>query len=198
MPRIDHARNTTGRTLRRARLSLAVGGLAAVLSVLGGVAAYAAASEPEQGAVYHGCFQRHTGSVRLLTIRRPRCRGNEVALSWSQGGSPLSVGVDSFGNHASGTADVSVDHPKTGKYVVTFNDQSQLSDRGTIDCATTATLSRGMSGAFNSDSFDAPPGEISTFPGFGANFPDADQVVVNTYDSAGHPQDEAFWLVLDC
>jgi opacity protein-like surface antigen len=187
-----------GGTFGRTRLLVAAGGLAAALCALGGVAAYAAVSQPAQHGVFNGCYQRQSGLVRLLTNQRPRCGKHEVAIEWNQGGSPLTVGVDSFGNHASGTADVSVAHPKTGKYVITFNDQSQLSARGTIDCAATATLSRGMSGAFNSDLFDAPPGEISTFPGFGANFPTADQVVVNTYDSAGNPHDQSFWLVLNC
>src|SRR5574337_802419 len=71
---------------------------------------------------------------------------------------PLTVGVDSFGNHQAGTDGVTIEHPSTGKYIVTFTDLRQLSARGTIECATVATLSRGMSGAFNSHLFDAPSG----------------------------------------
>ena len=110
---------------------------------------------------------------------------------------PLTVGVDSFGNHQAGTADVTVQHPATGKYIVTFNDPQSLSARGTIECATLATLSRGMSGAFNSQLFDAPSGQIGTFPGFTVPAV-ANQVVVNTYDDAGIPADQSFWLVLFC
>jgi hypothetical protein len=185
------------------RRLMGVGGVVAALCAVGGAVAYAAAvSQPGDDGVIRGCYHQRSGLLRLLTDRRPTCRRHEVAIEWNQAGQPghalLTVGVDSFGNRAAGTADVAVAHPDTGKYVVTFNDPSQLSARGTIDCATTATLSRGMSGAFNSDAFDAPPGEISTFPAFGANFPVVDQVVVNTYDSAGTPEDQSFWLVLAC
>lgn len=110
---------------------------------------------------------------------------------------PLTVGVDSFGNHQAGTAAVTIDHPSTGKYIVTFADQHLLSARGTIECATVATLSKGMSGGYNSAIFDAPSGQIGTFPGF-TNLPDNNQVVVNTYDDAGNPFDQSFWLVLFC
>jgi len=110
---------------------------------------------------------------------------------------PLTVGVDSFGNQQAGTADVTIAHPSTGKYIVTFTDLHLLSARGTIECATVATLSRGMSGAFNSAQFNAPAGEIGTYPGF-VDPAVADQVVVNTYDSAGLPVDQGFWLVLFC
>jgi hypothetical protein len=110
---------------------------------------------------------------------------------------PLTVGVDSFGNRQAGTADVTIEHPSIGKYIVTFTDLDLLSPRGTIECATTATLSRGMSGAFNSHLFSAPSGQIGTFPGF-ADPAVADQVVVNTYDSQGAPADHSFWLVLLC
>ncbi len=110
---------------------------------------------------------------------------------------PLTVGVDSFGNHQAGTAEVTIEHPSTGKYIVTFTDLHLLSARGTIECATVATLSRGMSGAFNSNLFNAPLGQIGTFPGFTVPAV-ADQVVVNTYDGAGNPFDQSFWLVLFC
>ena len=110
---------------------------------------------------------------------------------------PLTVGVDSFGNHQAGTAEVTIAHPSTGKYIVTFTDLHLLSVRGTIECATVATLSRGMSGAFNSALFTAPSGQIGTFPGF-TDPAVADQVVVNTYDGAGNPLDHSFWLVLFC
>jgi hypothetical protein len=110
---------------------------------------------------------------------------------------PLTVGVDSFGNHQAGNAEVTIEHPSTGKYIVTFADLHLLSARGTIECATVATLSRGMSGAFNSGLFNAPSGQIGTFPGF-TDPAVADQVVVNTYDSAGNPSDQSFWLVLFC
>lgn len=109
----------------------------------------------------------------------------------------LTVGVDSFGNHQAGTAAVTIDHPITGKYIVTFTDQHLLSARGTIECATVATLSRGMSGGFNSALFNAPSGQIGTFPGF-TNLSVNNQVVVNTYDGAGNPFDQSFWLVLFC
>jgi hypothetical protein len=192
------------RTPRRARHLLIVGLLA--LPSVGAVAAYAAtAAQPDQGGVFRGCYQSSSGNVRLLTGARPQCGISEVAIEWSQTGpagppgpAPLTVGVDAFGNRQAGTADVSVSHPAAGKYVVTFNDPSKLSARGTIACATLATLSRGMTGAFNSQLFDAPPGEISTFPGFGAHFPLADQVVVNTYSGAGTPADQPFWLALFC
>jgi hypothetical protein len=189
-------------TFWRMRRLVVAGGAVAVLCAAGGVVAYAAVTQPGDDGVIRGCYHQWSGSVRLLTDRRPTCGKAELAIEWNQTGQPgqalLTVGVDSFGNHASGTADVAVAHPDTGKYIVTFNDPSQLSARGTIDCAATATLSRGMSGAFNSELFDAPPGEISTFPAFGANFPTTDQVVVNTYDSAGSPEDQSFWLVLAC
>jgi hypothetical protein len=110
---------------------------------------------------------------------------------------PLTVGVDSFGNHQGGSADVTIEHPSAGKYIVTFADLHLLSARGTIECATTATLSRGMSGAFNSHLFNAPSGQIGTFPGF-TDPAVADQVVVNTYDRDGNPADQSFWLVLFC
>lgn|SRR5574337_307497 len=110
---------------------------------------------------------------------------------------PLTVGVDSFGNHQAGTAGVTIEHPGTGKYIVTFTDLRQLSARGTIECATVATLSRGMSGAFNSHLFNASLGQIGTFPGF-SDPAVADQVVVNTYDGDGSPFDQSFWLVLFC
>lgn len=110
---------------------------------------------------------------------------------------PLTVGVDSFGNHQAGTADVTIEHPSTGKYIVTFTDVNLLSTRGTIECATVATLSRGMSGAFNSHLFNAPAGQIGTLPGFTVPAL-ADQVVVNTYDGEGNPADQSFWLVLFC
>jgi hypothetical protein len=110
---------------------------------------------------------------------------------------PLTVGVDSFGNHQAGTADVTIEHPSTGKYIITFTDLDLLSARGTIECATVATLSRGMSGAFNSHVFNAPGGQIATFPGFTVPAV-ADQVVVNTYDGDGTPLDQSFWLVLFC
>lgn len=110
---------------------------------------------------------------------------------------PLTVGVDSFGNHQGGNADVTIDHPIVGKYIVTFNDLSALSPRGTIECATLATLSRGMSGAFNSALFDAPSGQIGTYPGFAVPSL-ADQVVVSTYDHDGVALDQSFWLALFC
>jgi hypothetical protein len=184
------------------RTMLATGGVIALLGLAGGAAYAALSSQPDDDGVFHGCYQRASGVVRLLTERHPSCGRNEVAIQWQQGGGPaeglLTAGVDSFGNHAAGNADVTIAHPHTGKYVVTFEDVSKLSARGTIECATTATISRGMSGAFNSELFDAPPGEISTLPAFGANFPVVDQVVVNTYTSAGDPEDRAFWLVLAC
>src|SRR5262249_40618049 len=106
--------------------------------------------------------------------------------------------VDSFGNRQAGNAVVTIDHsPGTGKYIITFADPTLLSPRGTIECATIATLSKGMSGAFNSQVFNAPAGQIGTFPGF-TNLTVADQVVVNTYDSVGNALDQSFWLVLLC
>lgn len=184
-------------------------GVAAALAVGGGLVH---ATIPSSDGVIGGCYSNETGILRVVDREAgARCRGGETALDWSDVGPPgpqgppgdpgesaLTVGVDAFGNHVTGTADVTITHPHPGKYVVTFNDPSSLSPRGTIECATVATLSRGMSGAFNSDLFDAPPGEISTFPGFGANFPLVDQVVVNTYGSAGDPVDQPFWLVLFC
>ena len=110
---------------------------------------------------------------------------------------PLTVGVDSFGNRQAGTAEVTIEHPSTGKYIVTFADLHRLSARGTIECATVATLSRGMSGAFNSQVFNAPSGQIGTFPGFTVPAV-ADQVVVNTYDNQANPADQSFWLALFC
>jgi hypothetical protein len=110
---------------------------------------------------------------------------------------PLTVGVDSFGNHQAGTADVTIEHPSAGKFIVTFTDLDLLTARGTIECATVATLSRGMSGAFNSHVFNAPSGQIGTFPGFTVPAV-ANQVVVNTYDADGNPFDQSFWLVLFC
>jgi hypothetical protein len=113
------------------------------------------------------------------------------------GAIPLTVAVDSFGNNPGGNAAVSISHPATGKYIVTFLDRSKLSSRGTIQCATIATLSRGMSGVYNSALMDAPPGEISTLPAGGPTmWPD--QVVVSTYSSTGTPMDQSFWLVLFC
>lgn len=124
----------------------------------------------------------------LLTTTTAESKNNKA---------PLTVGVDSFGTHQAGTADVTIQHPAVGKYIITFTDLDVLSARGTIECATVATLSRGMSGAFNSHLFSAPSGQIGTFPGF-ADPAVADQVVVNTYDAAGNPLDQSFWLVLLC
>ncbi len=92
---------------------------------------------------------------------------------------------------------MTIEHPSPGKYIVTFADLHLPSARGTIECATVATLSRGMSGAFNSHLFNAPSGQIATFPGFTV-LPVADQVVVNTYDGDGNPFDQSFWLALFC
>jgi hypothetical protein len=198
----------TGNALRQRLFGrvrpLAVAGVIALAG--GAAAAYAAValSQPDESGVFHGCYHRSSGSIRLLTDARPTCGRNEVAISWSEigpagppGAAPLTVGIDAFGNRQAGTASVTVAHPTAGKYIVAFNDPSKLGSRGTIECATLASLSRGMSGAFNSEQFDAPPGEISTFPGFGASGV-ANQVVVNTYTSAGSPVDQAFWLALFC
>lgn len=139
-------------------------------------------------------LRRHAVRVGLITtifaLLAATSEGKSVKA-------PLTVGVDSFGNRQAGTAEVTIEHPGPGKYIVTFTDLHLLSPRGTIECATLATLSRGMSGAFNSHVFSAPPGQIATFPGF--TVPSvADQVVVNTYDSDGSPLDQGFWLALFC
>lgn len=168
----------------------------AVLAGLAGAQAVERA-QPDADGTLTACYGAGAGQLRLRTDDHPECRTNEREVEWSATSprAPLTVGVDSFGNRAAGTADATVAHPATGKYVVTFG--GPLPARGTIECATLATLSRGMSGAFNASVFDAPPGEISTFPAF-TDLASANQVVVSTYDSAGGAKDQSFWLVLHC
>src|SRR5262249_37218785 len=136
-------------------------------------------------------------AVRLGLITTTCVLLASTLVEGKQAHTPLTVGVDSFGNHQAGTADVTIEHPSTGKYIVTFADLHLLSARGTIECATVATLWRGISGAFISALYNAPSGQIGTFPAFTVAAV-ADQVVVNKYDSAGSPLDQSFWLVLFC
>ncbi len=173
-------------------------GLLVVAAGTAGAAVYATLPQPDEDGAITACYHHRTGKLRLLTDRRPACSTAEAPIEWtaSSATEPLTVGVDSFGNHAAGSAAVAIDHPSTGKYIVTF-DESVLGQRGTIECGTVATLSRGMSGAFNAQLFDAPPGEIATFPAF-TELSRSNQVVVSTRDSAGNLADQSFWLVLFC
>lgn len=54
-----------------------------VLSLAGGVT-YAASQHANP--VYHGCYSKKTGVLRMLTRTGARCTRNEVAISWNQTG----------------------------------------------------------------------------------------------------------------
>jgi hypothetical protein len=57
--------------------------VALMLALAGGVS-YATALQTN--TVYHGCYSKKTGVLRMLTHTAPRCTRNEVAISWNQTG----------------------------------------------------------------------------------------------------------------
>ena len=74
-----------GVRLRRPSLGSVLGLTALIVSVSG--VAYAAI--PETDGVIHGCYAKHNGALRVIdTSTGAACKGNEVALPWSQSGPP--------------------------------------------------------------------------------------------------------------
>lgn len=70
--------------MKRTIIALAVGA-----TVLGGTVAYAATADDASGVVIHGCVNRLTGYVRIVTSatsKSPRCLATETSLDWNQTG----------------------------------------------------------------------------------------------------------------
>ena len=62
----------------------AIGGSMLVL-LAGGVAV---ASIPDGSGVFHGCYNKKSGQLRIIDSPSASCRHNEIAISWSQTGPP--------------------------------------------------------------------------------------------------------------
>src|SRR4051794_34150982 len=57
--------------------------LAFMLALVSGVSY---ATSLQANTVYHGCYNKKTGVLRMLTRVAPRCTRNEVGISWNQTG----------------------------------------------------------------------------------------------------------------
>lgn len=64
--------------------------LALVFAMGGG--AYAVTSIPGPGGVIHGCYQKRTGSLRIVPASK-RCAGSEKAIRWNQKGAQGAPGT---------------------------------------------------------------------------------------------------------
>ena len=83
-----------------------VAGLAGVLLIVAGSAAFAAI--PDGGGVIHGCYKKDTGAVRVTdsdTNAPKGCNDKEVALNWNQQGPQGETGPsDAYWNPQVGLA----------------------------------------------------------------------------------------------
>lgn len=64
------------------KLAFAAGGAAAALAI--GAAAFA--SIPDSGGVIHGCYQKNSGSVRIVDTANGSCTNGEIAIQWNETG----------------------------------------------------------------------------------------------------------------
>src|SRR5689334_24002322 len=79
------ARRTSGRARRMRRRTLAVCGVAVVTLAAG--TGIAVASIPSGSGVFHACYSKHTGRLRLIDPSQGQhCRRTENAVSWSMTG----------------------------------------------------------------------------------------------------------------
>jgi len=85
-----------------------VAGLAGVMLIVAGSAAYAAI--PDGGGVIHGCYKKDSGAVRVTdsdTNAPKGCNDKEVALNWNQQGPQGETGPsDAYWNPSTGLAQV--------------------------------------------------------------------------------------------
>jgi len=78
-----HRPDTTPARRRRSRApKVGAAALVAVIA-LGGVAS---ASIPDSSGSIHGCYQKLSGSLRVVDASTPACRGDEKSLDWNQVG----------------------------------------------------------------------------------------------------------------
>ena len=61
--------------------------VAAAVAVVLGAGGVALASIPDAGGVFHGCYSKTTGGLRLIDPSKgQKCSRSEGAVSWSQAG----------------------------------------------------------------------------------------------------------------
>jgi len=53
----------------------------------------AVASIPDSSGVYHGCFKKSDGNIRIIDSNATSCSSNEIEMTWSQQGPPGQPGA---------------------------------------------------------------------------------------------------------
>ena len=82
--RIRDGRSLGGRRARNRRRL----GAAAALAAVAVAAAGAHAGILDSDGAIHGCYQKHSGLLRVVDTATDACRASEVPISWSEGGPP--------------------------------------------------------------------------------------------------------------